>query len=191
MADGEIEPARARIVPFRQTALPSSLRLPRWLSLLSAGAVGVAMVAGATRQRHSLLWRLLRATFFGSTVGYGIVALLDLAEHLRLEKETTGHYLRWVAIPPLESALHGALVATNISALALARPRLHPSRARGLWLALAPGALLALGWADELAFHRRRTGHREDIMHTTQHLAEGVMLASHYALLRGPIGRRR
>lgn len=34
---------------------------------------------------------------------------------------------------------------------------------------------LALGWCDEIVFHRRRTMHRENLIHTTQHLAEGIM----------------
>jgi hypothetical protein len=171
--------------------MPPGLRIPLWLRLVSGGAVGLAVVAGTTRTRGPLPWRLLRAVFFGSSVGYAITAALDLTEHLRLEKAATGHYLRWVAVPPLETALHCAAVATNLSALVLARPGRRPRRERLLWLALAPGALLVLGWADELAFHRRRTRHREDIMHTTQHLAEGIMLATRYALLGTPTAGRR
>jgi hypothetical protein len=45
-----------------------------------------------------------------------------------------------------------------------------------------PLAFLVLGWRDEIVYHRLRTAHREDIMHTTAHLAAGLMLASLYAM---------
>jgi hypothetical protein len=65
--------------------------------------------------------------------------------------------------------------------LALVRPLDRKRlRARDWFTISAPGIFLALGWRDELKFHRRRSAHREDLMHTVAHLAAGVMLASLY-----------
>jgi hypothetical protein len=46
---------------------------------------------------------------------------------------------------------------------------------------MAPAVFLALGWAEELIYHRRRTPHRENLIHTTEHLAEGIKWTSLYA----------
>jgi hypothetical protein len=158
------------------------MRLPRWLKVMLAGAGALGPVAGLLGRRAPASTRALRALLWSSGMLYLLTAGLDLAEHFRLEKEATGHWLRWTAIPPAESAVHAAIVATNVSALALARPLRRNPGPVDVWLLSAPVVFLALGWTDELAFHRRRAPHREDVIHATEHLAEGVMWTALYAL---------
>jgi hypothetical protein len=110
------------VVPFRDTRVPASMRLPRGLLAALAGAVltGVLMSRrGRTGRRES---RVVRGLLGASTAAYFVAATLDLAEHLRLEKRVTSHYLRWVAVPLSESVVHTMLLATNLSVLLLARP---------------------------------------------------------------------
>jgi hypothetical protein len=70
----------------------------------------------------------MRSILVSATLGYVVTAVVDLAEHLRLEKEATGHFLRWTAVPPSEAATHAAIIATNVSVLLLARPIRRPAR---------------------------------------------------------------
>lgn len=172
---------RGALRPYAGLVLPASMRIPRWLGGLAIGAAAAGALVGAARA-GARTHRLLRAFASASAACYGVVACLDLAEHLRMEKELTGHYLRWDAVPLRESAVHAAIISVNVSSLALARPVRKPERPHEFWVLAAPAVFLALGWIDELAFHRRRATHREDIIHTTEHLAEGVMWTTHYAL---------
>jgi hypothetical protein len=70
---------------------------------------------------------------------------------------------------------------TDASALVLARPPRRPLAPRDWWVLVAPAVFLALGWADELRYHRRRAPHRENVIHATEHIAEGVMWTALYA----------
>jgi hypothetical protein len=173
---------RAMARPFRETRMPAALRIPRWLGALLSIALAAGPAAGLAPRGKPVRHRVLRSILVGSTLAYFITASVDLAEHFRLEKEITGRLLRWTAIPPIEALTHAAIVANNVGVLLLARPLRR--RRPGLldrWLLVAPAAFIALGWGDELVFHRRRTGHREDLIHTTQHLAEAVMWTTLYA----------
>ena len=139
-------------------------------------ALGAATGAGLPE-------RLVRATFFASALGYLSVSVVDFAEHFRLEKEATGSWFSFVAIPVGESLNHAATTIVLVLLLALARPLRPPPLPVRDWLVLAaPLAFFALGWRDELVYHRRRAAHREDIMHTVAHLAGGVMIASLLAM---------
>lgn len=129
---------------------------------------------------------MLRGLLWSSGTAYLITASLDLAEHFKLEKEVTGHWLRFTAVPPAESAVHAAIIATNLSTLVLARPLRRKPGSIDVWVLIAPVAFLTLGWIDELVFHRRRAPHRESIIHATEHLAEGVMWTALYALRLSP-----
>lgn len=107
--------------------------------------------------------------------------LLETAEHLRLERRATGHYLRWTVVPPSESFTHSAIVANNAMAHLLARPIRRRLGARDRWLLVAPATFLALGWFDELAYHRRRAPYSEEIIHAVEHLAEGMIWTTIHA----------
>jgi len=124
------------------------------------------------------VYHLLRATFFFSAFSYLIISLIDFWEHFRLEKLATGRYLSMVAVPPGETFNHLLTSLVILGELVLARP-LPPQLAPRDWFVVsAPLLFLLLGWRDELVYHRRRCAHREDIMHTTAHLAAGVMMCS-------------
>ena len=165
--------ARARV--------PPGLRIPRWLGATIAGAVAAGPLIGFATRRARWQERTARSIFFGSAFGYLVTSLVDFAEHFRLEKEATGRYFRSVVVPPGETLNHAATIATVVSALATARPH-ATSRPRALWTLVAPAVFLALGWRDEFVYHRKRSTHREDMMHTIPHLAAGIMWASLYTM---------
>jgi hypothetical protein len=146
-------------------------------------AVAIALVAGAAGgavlSAGSAPYRLLRAIFFASAFGYLVLSLLDFWEHFRLEKAATGRWWSMSVLPVGETLNHAATGAVIIALFVLARP-LPPSLAARDWFVLAaPALFLALGWRDEMVYHRRRCAHREDIMHTVAHLAAGVMMCTY------------
>jgi len=149
------EPIRPR--PFRAMPLPPSVRIPRWLALALGGALSAGLpvaLAPSTPRRT----RAVRGLLWSTALSWALLTALDAAEHFRLEKAVTGRWLRFVAVPPSESLLHAAILATNLSALALARPprSRRGGRARRTFRAIGPAVFLALGWLDELVYHRRR-----------------------------------
>jgi hypothetical protein len=176
--------ATGEVRPFDEVrVVPRPLRVPRPLALAIGGAIAGGQLLGAlTHRRRPAGYRVVRSIFFGSAFGYLATSLVDFWEHQRLEKEVTGEYFRWVAVPPGATANHLATIGNVISMLTLARPIRRRPSLRDLWVLAAPGLFMALGWRDELVYHRRRSTHREDIMHTTSHLAAAAMLASLYAM---------
>jgi hypothetical protein len=165
---------------FRRTRIHPKMRIPVWVKLAAFGGSGTAFFSTLVRRRQPWALASLRATLAASAALYGLTALLDFLEHLRLETEIARHPFRAKAIPASESALHGVLLAVNGSVLLLGRPLRRIGRMSAAWLAVAPFAFLILGSIDELAFHRRRVLHREHIIHTMEHLAEGVMWTTVY-----------
>lgn len=168
--------------PFRTRGpLPDELRVPPVITIgvLVAIAGGVAL-GFALAGREPVL---VRAGFFGSAFAYLVVSLFDFWEHFRLEKVATGRWWAISVLPLGESLNHAATGIVVIAFLLLARP-LPAVLAPRDWICLAsPPLFLALGWHDELAYHRRRSAHREDLMHTVAHLAAGAMLCT-FALMR-------
>lgn len=164
--------------PYRELReLPPELRIPPWLAALVLASVALGIAAGLLTGDGDPAWRLARCVFLASGYSYLAISFVDFAEHFRLEREVTGRYWTFEAIPIGESLNHLATVSTIIAALALARRPPAVPEPRD-WLVLAaPAIFLALGWRDELVYHRRRSLHREDILHTTAHLAVGVMFA--------------
>jgi hypothetical protein len=162
-------------------ALEDELRVPRVVTAAVLMAILVGIVIGVVGD-GALGFRLVRASFFASSFGYLAVSLLDFWEHFRLEHEATGRWLAARVVPPGETANHVATIAVVVALLVLARPLRAPLGPRDLAVLLAPVAFLALGWRDELVYHRRRCAHREDIMHTVAHLAAGAMLSSFVAM---------
>ena len=68
--------------------------------------------------------------------------------------------------------------------LALSRPLPSVLEPRDWFVLASPLVFLALGWRDEFVYHRRRSVHREDLMHTVAHLAAGAMLSAWAVLAR-------
>jgi hypothetical protein len=116
--------------------------------------------------------------FHASAYAFAVVAGLDFLEHLRLEKQLTGRYWAAKAISIGESVNHALTVLVLLALLALTRPIPRALEVRDWFVLVAPGLFLALGWRDELVYHRRRTTHREDILHTCSHLAAAAMLTA-------------
>jgi hypothetical protein len=174
---------RSTVAPWSEMRahVPSTLRIPRWLGATVAGAVAAGPLVGFATRGATWQERLARSVFFGSAFGYLTTSLLDFAEHFRMEKAATGHALRATVVPVGETANHAATIATIIASLLVAQP-LATSRARRVWTTIAPALFLALGWRDELVYHRKRATHREDLMHTVSHLAAGVMWTSLYTM---------
>lgn len=175
-------PSREIARPYRETKLDPSLRIPRWLALAFGAAVALGPIAAMGARRKSPPVRVLRAILATSSATYAITMAIDAAEHFRLEKEATGHYLRWVAVPPSESTLHAGILGSLVTAMASARRPPRRPRARDHVMLFAPAAFLAIGWLDEIVFHRRRVLMREEIIHAVQHLSEGIMWTALYAL---------
>jgi len=153
------------------------LRVPAWLVVLTFAAIAVGAALGFGHEPAPPGQRLARAVFLGAGAAYLLVSLVDFWEHWRLEKVVTGRYLAFEAIPPGETLNHAATILVLASVLVLGRPPRSPLALRDWWVVMAPAAFLALGWRDELVYHRRRAQHREDIMHTVAHLAAAVMMA--------------
>lgn len=168
--------------PFSEVSvLPRHLVIPRWLT----AAISLPMIAGgAAGLASDGSWpeRIVTAIFYASAFGYLGVSLLDFYEHFRLEKEVTGKWIAFAALPIGETINHALTTATIVAALVLVRPLGTTLEARDWFVIVAPAIFLGLGWRDELVYHRRRSAHREDIMHTVAHLAAGVMLSSLYVM---------
>jgi hypothetical protein len=168
------------LTPFDERDPPDAALRP---SALLAAAIAVALVAGAALGALGSTgpgpYRVLRAIFFSSAFAYAVLSSLDFWEHFRLERAATGRWWSMRVLPPGETINHAATGAVIIALFVLARP-LGPTLAPRDWFVLvAPALFLALGWRDEIVYHRRRCAHREDIMHTTAHLAAGVMMCTY------------
>ncbi len=164
---------------------PADVRIPSWVVALCVLAPAAGVAEGLTASAHAPAERFLRCVYPACAFLYLALSAVDFAEHFRLEKETTGRFTSMTAIPLGESLNHVGTLATIIAAIVLVRP-LPPTssalEARDLVVLGAPLAFLALGLRDEVVYHRKRAKHREDIMHTTAHLAAAVMWTTLYAL---------
>ena len=182
-----MEPANsddAASIPFRKRLpLPPALRVPLWAGALIGVSVCAGLVTGALEE-VTLPRRLAHAAFLGAGFGYLATALIDFAEHFRLEKLHSGRYTSFDVIPLGESLNHAATVGVVAGVLALSRPLPSVLEPRDWFVLASPLVFLALGWRDEFVYHRRRSVHREDLMHTVAHLAAGAMLAAWAVLAR-------
>ncbi|HZU85460.1 MAG TPA: hypothetical protein VE987_21160 [Polyangiaceae bacterium] len=177
--------------PFRETRLEPALRVPAQLATATAAAMALGPIVALASRRAPAPSRALRAVFWSSGAAYFVALALDLREHLRLEKRATGHYLRFTAVPLLESATHAAILATALSAIALARPMGRRMGLRDAWTACAPAVLFALGLVDEIVYHRGRAPAREELIHAVEHVAEGIMWTALYGDRLAGTRRRR
>jgi len=157
--------------------LPSHLEIPAalWIGALCAALAGLA--TGLAEADRCPPERALRCAFFAAGFLYGFMSLIDFAEHFRIEKQLTGRYLGTRFVPLGESVNHLLTTACVVGIFALARPLTAPLETRDWVLLTLPALFLAFGVRDELVYHRRRSYHREDILHTVSHLSSGVMLA--------------
>ena len=168
------------LLPFAERARPDAALRPA-AAIVAAVAVAVVAgaAAGATLSTGAPAYRLLRAIFFASAFAYLVLSLLDFWEHFRLERAATGRWWSMTVLPPGETLNHTATGAVIVALFVLARPLPSLPAARDWFVLASPAIFLALGWRDELVYHRRRCAHREDIMHTVAHLAAGVMMCSY------------
>ena len=168
------------LLPFARRARPEAALRP---SLPLVAAVAVALAAGgaggAALSVGPAPYRLLRAIFFASAFAYLVLSLLDFWEHFRLERAATGRWWSMTVLPPGETLNHTATGAVIVAMFVLARPLPALPAPRDWFVLTAPALFLALGWRDEVLYHRRRCAHREDIMHTVAHLAAGVMMCTY------------
>ncbi len=166
--------------PFAERPPPDAALRP---STLLVAAVALAIVGGAvggaTLSVGNAPYRLMRAIFFAAAFAYLVVSLLDFWEHFRLERAATGRWWSMTVLPPGETLNHTATGAVIVALFVLARPLPSLPAARDWFVLASPAIFLALGWRDEVVYHRRRCAHREDIMHTVAHLAAGVMMCSY------------
>jgi hypothetical protein len=168
--------------PYRERgALPGELRVPLPVALGVPLAIAAGVALGILLDGPEP--KLVRASFFASAFAYLTVSLFDFWEHFRLEKAATGRWWSTTVLPLGETLNHAATSAVVIAFLALGRPLVSPLAPRDWFCLSAPLAFLALGWRDELVYHRKRCVHREDLMHTVAHLAAGAMMCS-FGLLR-------
>jgi hypothetical protein len=169
--------AHAAVAFAARGPAPVALRIP----LPAILAVAIAIAGGAVRgmlMTGSTGERIAHTIFYAASFAYLTTSLIDLLEHLRLERLTTGRWWSMTVVPLGETLNHLATIAVLATFLTLARPPPSPLEWRDYLVLIAPFLFLALGWRDELVYHRRRSTHREDSIHTVSHLAAGVMLAS-------------
>lgn len=162
--------------PFQAVrTLTPDLKVPPalWTTLAAASAVGFVVGLAYAESLNRATWAF--ACFCASIASYLVVVGLDLREHLRLEKFVTGRWIAWQVVPLGESILHSGIVSCLLGTLILSfwGPTLGP-----IPLLIATVGFFALGWCDELIYHRRRALHREDILHTVSHLAGGAVFAT-------------
>jgi hypothetical protein len=152
-------------------------------SALVTASVALALVAGvalgALASAGPLPYRVLRAIFFAAAFAYAVLSSLDFWEHFRLEKAATGRFWSMSVLPAGETLNHAATGAVIVAMFVLARPLGSTLAVRDWFVLVTPALFLALGWRDEVVYHRRRCAHREDIMHTVAHLAAGVMMCAY------------
>lgn len=159
---------------------PPEVRLPPWLVAAVGASVALGVALGASGDAP-LGQRVSSAVFHGGAFGYLSVSVVDFVEHLALERAAGGGWLSSRVIPLGESLNHLATVAVIVATLTLGRPLSATLDARDVFVLLAPALVMALGWRDEVVYHRRRCAHREDIMHTIAHLGLATMLSGFYA----------
>jgi hypothetical protein len=168
------------LLPFRARERPiRALRVPAALVTGVAAAVVAGALLGALWSAGPPAYRALRAIFFASAFAYLVLSLLDFWEHFRLERAATGRWWSMTVLPVGETLNHAATAAVIVALFVLARPLPSPLAPRDWLVVSSPAIFLALGWRDEVVYHRRRCAHREDIMHTVAHLSAGVMMCSY------------
>jgi hypothetical protein len=167
---------------------PADVRIPWWVPAVCTVAVAAGITDGLLGSARTPAERFLRCVYPACAFLYLTLSAVDFAEHFRLEKEATGRFTSMTAVPPGETVNHALTLSTIFAAILLARPLPAVLEARDLVVLGAPIAFLALGLRDEIAYHRKRAKHREDIMHTTAHLTAGIMWTTLYALRLGNWG---
>jgi len=168
------------LLPFsRRPPVADALRPPALIGIaLTVALVGGALL-GVEASTGTLAYRAIRGIFFASAFSYLVLSLFDFWEHFRLEKAATGRWWSMTVLPLGETLNHVATGAVVIALFVFARPLPSVLAARDWFVVFAPALFLALGWRDEIVYHRRRCAHREDIMHTVAHLSAGVMMCTY------------
>ncbi len=163
-------------------ALPPHLVITPLAWVIGISATLAAGVAAALFPSEAFGQQALRSASAASGALYAVISYIDFREHFHMEKALTGRYLAWRVVPPGETLNHMGSGLTLIALLLLARPIGAAADARDVVVLMLPVVFLLLGLRDEFVFHRRRAHHREDMMHTTAHLAGGALIASYLAL---------
>jgi hypothetical protein len=163
----------------RRPPLADALRPPTLIVIGLGVAIPAGVLLGVAVSPGPLAYRAVRGIFFASAFAYLVLSLFDFWEHFRLEKAATGRWWSVSVLPPGETLNHIATAAVVIGLFILARPLPSVMAARDWFVVFAPALFLALGWRDEIVYHRRRCAHREDIIHTVAHLSAGVMICTY------------
>lgn len=164
------------------TELPEHLQAPTWLWSGMLAVVILGLVLGVTAEAFHPAETVANCVFFPAAFLYLFMSVVDFCEHFRIEKLLTGSYFGTAFVPLGETINHGITTLIIVALFALARPLTFPLETRDYILLALPGLFLFFGIRDEVKYHRRRSYHREDIMHTVSHLSAGVMLASYMAV---------
>lgn len=169
--------------PFSEMRhVPRSLRIPVVVALALAVVVPLGFAVGVAAEGFVPLRGVVRGFFFAAMAAFVVVSVTDILEHVRLERELTGRFVAAKVVPLGESLLHAAIGATLAALFVLSRPLEGGTTLRDFFVVAAPVLFLALGWTDELVYHRRRAQQREHILHTLGHLAAAAMLVSFVTL---------
>jgi len=161
--------------------LPEFLQAPGWLWGAAIAAVLLGLGAGWFSDTKVPAQTAARSIFFAAAFVYALMSSVDFYEHFRMEKLLTGRWFGTQFVPIGETINHGITFMLIVSIFVLARPLKPPLETRDLVLLILPGLFLFFGIRDELVYHRRRSYHREDILHTVSHLSAGIMLTAYMA----------
>jgi len=145
------------LLPFsRRPTVPAELRPPTIIVIGLVAALAGGGLLGLTASTGSVPYRVLRGIFFASAFAYLVLSLFDFWEHFRLEKAATGRWWSMTVLPPGETLNHIATGTVVIALFVFARPLPSVLAARDWFVIFAPALFLALGWRDEIVYHRRR-----------------------------------
>jgi hypothetical protein len=164
------------------TELPEHLQIPSWLWTGIVLVVLIGLLMGCIADAKHPVETVGNCVFFPSAFLYFFMSMIDFCEHFRIEKQLTGTYFGAEFVPVGETINHGITTLIIVMLFVLGRPLSFPLEMRDYILLSLPGLFLFFGVRDEVKYHRVRSHHREDIMHTVSHLSAGVMLASYMAV---------
>ncbi len=132
----------------------TDVKIPWWLWAIGAVAIAAGIAVGVLTG-SGVVMQAVRATFFASAFAYFTTSMVDFREHFVFEKQLTASYFSMRAIPIGETINHTLTALVIVGIFVLARPIGRTVEPRDWFVLVAPAIFLALGWRDELAYHRK------------------------------------